>query len=84
VVLTDGRANVTRLGEGGRAQAQEDALAAARLLRGLGVQALLIDTAVRPEPAAAALALAMGARYLALPQADAQTLARAVGAAARG
>lgn len=81
VLLTDGRANVARNGEGGRAQAQADALAAARWLRAAGVQTLLIDTSARPEPAAAALALAMGARYLALPQADARGLARAVGAA---
>jgi magnesium chelatase subunit D len=81
VLLTDGRANVARNGEGGRAQAQADALAAARWLRAAAVQTLLIDTSARPEPAAAALALAMGARYLALPQADARGLARAVGAA---
>jgi magnesium chelatase subunit D len=78
VVLTDGRANVTRAGEGGRQQAQQDALDAAVRLRALGAQTLLVDTSVRPEPAAAALAVAMGARYLALPQADAATLSNAV------
>ncbi len=78
VMLTDGRANVTLAGQGGRAQAAEEALAAARRLRGLGAQCLLVDTSVRPEPAAAALALAMGARYLALPQADARALSGAV------
>ena len=77
-MLTDGRANVTLAGQGGRTQAAEDALAAARRLRGLGAQCLLVDTSVRPEPAAAALALAMGARYLALPQADARVLSGAV------
>jgi magnesium chelatase subunit D len=82
VLLTDGRANVARYGEGGRAQAQADALAAARWLRAAGVNTLLVDTSPRPEPAAAALALAMGARYLALPLADARGLARVVGAAA--
>jgi len=82
VMLTDGRANVARSGEGGRQQAQQDALAAARLLRAAALQVLLVDTSPRPEPAAAALALAMGARYLALPQADATGLARAVAAAA--
>ncbi|MFN9745884.1 MAG: magnesium chelatase subunit D [Betaproteobacteria bacterium] len=81
VMLTDGRANVTLAGQGGRLQAAEEALAAARRLRGLGVQCLLVDTSVRPEPAAAALALAMGARYLALPQADARVLSGAVQAA---
>ncbi len=78
VLLTDGRANVSRAGQGGRAQAQQDALAAARALRQQGGHVLLIDTSPRPEPAALALAVALGARYLALPQADAQTLSRAV------
>ncbi len=78
VMLTDGRANVTRAGQGGRAQAAEEALAAARRLRAARLQCLLVDTSVRPEPAAAALALAMGARYLALPQADARSLSGAV------
>jgi magnesium chelatase subunit D len=79
VILTDGRANVSRNGQGGRAQAQQDALAAARRLRALGGHTLLVDTSVRPEPAALALAVALGARYLALPQADAAQLSRAVG-----
>ena len=78
VLLTDARANVSRSGEGGRVQAQADALAAARQLRALGGHVLLIDTSVRPEPAALALAVALGARYLALPRADAATLSRAV------
>ncbi len=84
VVLTDGRANVGRDGLGGRARAQEEALAAARALRAQGGSVIVIDTSVRPEPAARALALAAGARYLALPQANAAALARAVqGAHAR-
>ncbi len=78
VLLTDGRANVTRTGQGGRQQAQQDALDSASRLRSLGAQTLLVDTSVRPEPAAAALAVAMGARYLALPQADAAALSGAV------
>jgi magnesium chelatase subunit D len=77
-VLTDGRANVAHSGQGGRAQAQADALAASRRLRLLGVQVLLVDTSPRAEPAALALAVAMGARYLALPQADAHGMAQAV------
>lgn len=84
VLLTDGRANVARDGLGGRARAQDEALAAARALRAQGGSVILIDTSVRPEPAARALALAAGARYLALPQADAAALSRAVqGAHAR-
>jgi magnesium chelatase subunit D len=78
VLLTDGRANVARDGTGGRARAQEDALAAARALRAQGGSVVLIDTAVRPDPLAQALALAAGARYLALPQANAAALSRAL------
>jgi magnesium chelatase subunit D len=85
VLLTDGRANVGRDGQGGRARAQEEALAAARALRAQGGSVIVIDTSVRPEPAALALALAAGARYVALPQADAAALSRAVqGAHGRG
>ena len=68
-------------GQGGRARAQQDALEAARALGAQRLQVVLIDTSVRPEPAARALALAAGARYLPLPQADAARLALAVQAA---
>lgn len=83
VLLTDGRANVARDGQGGRARAQEEALAAARALALQGGSVLVIDTSVRPEAAARALAVAARARYLALPQADAQALSKAVRAATR-
>lgn len=83
VVLTDGRANVTRQGEGGRAQAMEDALDAARRLAAQGISALVLDTGPRPRPEAAEIASAMRATYLPLPQADAATVSRAV-IAARG
>ena len=78
VLLTDGRANVARDGSPGRAQAEQDALDAARQLRLGGCACLLIDTAPRPQPIAARIASEMGARYLALPYADATTLSRAV------
>jgi magnesium chelatase subunit D len=81
VLLTDGRANVTRSGEGGRTQAEEEALGAARLLRGAGIAALLIDTSPRAHPLAQRLAGEMRARYLPLPYADAATVSRAVQAA---
>jgi len=50
-------------------------------LRGNGVPALLIDTATRPGPLVSEIAAAMGARYLALPRADAARLSAAIGAA---
>jgi magnesium chelatase subunit D len=81
MLLTDGRGNVARDGTGGRERAEQDAIAAARMVRAQGVQAILVDTSARPEPAAERLAAEMGALYLALPYADA-TL-RAVPARAR-
>ena len=83
VLLTDGRANVARDGQGGRERARQEALHAAGALRAQGGRVLLIDTSVRPEPAARTLAEAAGARYLVLPRADAATLHRAVQAASR-
>ena len=83
VLLTDGRANVARDGTGGRARAEADALQAATRLRVAGVPALLIDTSPLPNAAAARLAEQMHATYLALPQAGAQAVSRAVLAATR-
>ncbi|WP_336485376.1 magnesium chelatase subunit D [Methylobacterium nigriterrae] len=83
VLLTDGRANVARSGEAGRARAGEDALASARAFRAAGQRAILIDTAQRPQEAARRLAEAMAARYLPLPRADAGTLSQAVRFAGR-
>lgn len=78
VLLTDGRANVTRAGTGGRAVAEAEATTAARLVRAAGVRAVLIDTSPRPHPAARAMAGAMGARYVPLPYAGAAALTAAV------
>ncbi len=78
VLLTDGRANVTRSGEAGRAQAAQESLQSARRLREAGVDSMLLDTSPRPAAAAEALAGAMGARYVPLPYADAARLSRAI------
>ena len=83
VVLTDGRANIARDAQPGRERAQADALQAARALAGLGCAALLVDTSPQPSPAAQTLALAMNARYLALPYAAAQVVSNAVRAERR-
>jgi magnesium chelatase subunit D len=80
VLLSDGRANVPRAGSApGRAQAEADALAAARALAALPARCLVIDTAPQPGPAAGRIAEALRARYLPLPHARAE----AVSAAAR-
>jgi magnesium chelatase subunit D len=83
VLLTDGRANVALDGRPGRAQAHDDALAAATRLRAAGVGTLLLDTSPQPQPAAQQLALSLGARYLPLPHADARAMSAAVQLAAR-
>jgi magnesium chelatase subunit D len=78
VLLTDGRANVTRDGRGGRPQAEADALAAGRRARVAGVSALLVDTSPNANPAAERLAAEIGAQYLPLPHADAAAISRSV------
>jgi len=78
VLLTDGRANVTRAGLGGRAQAEADARDAALRIRAAGLRVLLVDTGPRPTPLAKSLGDAMGAVYLALPHANAAALDRLV------
>ncbi|MBX9926999.1 MAG: magnesium chelatase subunit D [Hyphomicrobiaceae bacterium] len=84
VLLTDGRANVARDGSTGRTLGEADALAAAAQLRASGVPALVIDTSDRPQPQAGQLASALGARFLALPRADATKLSAAVRAGLPG
>ena len=75
-ILTDGRGNITRDGTPGRTQANSDAMAAARALHLASLKAVLIDTANRPQPKAAELAEAAGARYVPLPRAGAEGVAR--------
>ena len=81
VFLTDGRANIARDGTAGRAKAEEDALAAARLVRAAGIKALVVDVSPRPGEAARKLAAVMAAIYLPLPHAGAHAISGAVRAA---
>ena len=81
VILTDGAANVARDGTRSREAGTADALVAARMLAMSPASGLVIDTAQRPQPRARALADTLHGTYLALPQADAQTLNRAIRAA---
>ena len=78
IVLTDGRANIARDGGQGRPRAEDDAVSAARQLRGAGIAVVLVDTSPRPGVSGEAIAKEMGARYLPLPHADAATLSKAV------
>ena len=78
VLLTDGRANITREGEAQAPQAETDALDSGRLIRAEGINSLLVDTSRRPRPRAKALADAMHAIYVPLPYADAKTISDTV------
>ena len=84
VMLSDGRPNVTLQGQGGRAQALEDALTLARVWHGHQLPAIWLDTSARPEPQAQQLAQAMGARYVPLPLANSKRMAQAVQAVQSG
>ena len=84
VFLTDGKANMTRAGRPGAAEAEREAAIAARLFRSTGTAALVVDTSPRPRPHSERLADDMGARYLPLPYAGPQELSGAIQASARG
>ncbi len=83
VLLTDGRANVSRNGDRGRERAEEDALLMARQVRAARLTTLVVDTSQRPAPQARRLATEMGATYRALPQAGSAALSAAVKALPR-
>ncbi len=78
VVLTDGRPNLARDGKPGRVGAEQDAVAAGKGLRASGFPVLLIDTSAKADPSAGRIAEAIGAHYVPLPHADAQSLSQVV------
>ncbi len=78
VFLTDGRGNVGRDGETGRAQAEQDAVAAARGLRATTLPVVFIDTSPRSRLGVAELAAEMGAAYAQLPFVDSGAVASVV------
>ena len=77
-ILTDGRANIALDGKADRKKAAKDALQVATILRSHGMDAIVIDTGNRPEPALRNLAQTLDAAYLPLPRADAQRLSDSV------
>ncbi|MFZ4601267.1 MAG: magnesium chelatase subunit D [Caulobacterales bacterium] len=78
VLLTDGRANVTRAGIGAREEAQAQALESARGFKAHAIGVAFIDSSPRPQPEARALSEAMGARYVPLPFPQAKAMADVV------
>jgi magnesium chelatase subunit D len=83
ILLTDGRANVTRTGEGNRVKALEESRSAARLFVAQGIDCMLIDVAPDPQKSARELAAIMHANYIALPRASAAEIAKPVARALR-
>jgi len=83
VLLTDGKANMTRDGTPGAAQAEREAIAAARVFRLTGLRSLVVDSSPRPRPAAEQLAKDMGALYLPLPYAGSKELSNAIRASVK-
>jgi magnesium chelatase subunit D len=80
VILTDGRANISRSGKGTKTVALEESLSAARLLAAEHFEAMLIDVSPEPQKTAKTLAQAMHATYLPMPRAGASDIARPVSA----
>lgn len=78
IFLTDGRANVTRNGEGNKAKAMEETLAAARAFAEEALNGMVIDVSPEPQKQARALAEAMQAKYLPMPRAGSSEIARPV------
>jgi magnesium chelatase subunit D len=80
-LLTDGRANVALDGRGDRPLAMAEAAQMARAVAVMGIPALVIDTASRPQGDLRTLAQAMAGTYLPLPRADARRMGQALSAA---
>jgi magnesium chelatase subunit D len=81
ILLTDGRGNVTRDGEGNKVKALEESQAAARLFASEGFDAMVIDVSPEPQKTARALAATMHATYLPMPRANATDIARPISSA---
>jgi len=83
VLLTDGRGNLDREGKPGRAQAEVDALTAARRARLSGMASVLVDTSPQPSPNGQRLAAELGALYQPLPYADMRAIGARIGASVK-
>jgi magnesium chelatase subunit D len=77
-MLTDGKGNVAMDGTANRETALAETQEAAKGLRLAGINSIVIDISPRPREEAAALAEAMGARYLPLPQANSAAMVAAI------
>jgi magnesium chelatase subunit D len=78
VLLTDGRANVSRGGKAGRPEAEKQATEVARQINHHAIASVLLDTSPQPNPFAKRLASEMGGRYVPLPVAGAAAISAIV------
>jgi magnesium chelatase subunit D len=77
ILLTDGRANVSIDGIGGRDVAFKDALSSANQARLEQLQILFIDTSLKPQETNQQIAIHLGAQYLPLPQGKSSSVVQA-------
>ena len=77
ILLTDGRANVSIDGIGGREDAFKDALFCANQARLEQLQILFIDTSLKPQETNQQIAQQLGAQYLPLPQGKSASVVQA-------
>lgn len=77
ILLTDGRANVSIDGIGGRENAYNDALSSAKQARLEQLQILFIDTSLKPQETNQQIANDLGAQYLPLPQGKSASVVQA-------
>jgi len=78
VLLTDGSANVSLDGSGGRAQAMEDALKIGNLIAASNVPCLVIDVSRLANPKARKLAENLNGNYVQMPFVSSKNLSDAV------
>lgn len=83
ILLTDGAANVARDGTKSRSAGTDDAMNAAKTVATADYRGILVDTASRPSSRARDLATALGAVYLPLPHASAESINDSVRALSR-
>ena len=77
IYLTDGRANVSIDGIGGRENALKDAVSFAKQARVEQLQMLFIDTSLKPQETNQQIANDLGAQYLPLPQGKSASVVQA-------
>lgn len=77
-LLTDGKANVASDGTARRETAMAEAAEVAKGMSMAGINSIVIDISPRPRDEAAALAEALGGRYLPLPQAQSAAMVAAI------